>query len=93
MVPDLDTGRAEQVGQRTAAPTALVCRYCRNTQASGLLCERCGMKLPKARLEAQVAPKAQAPASGDWTECPSCHTPGRAGRPCATCGMAIPASN
>ncbi len=92
-VQDLDTGRAEQVGARTAAPTVLVCRYCRNTQASGLLCERCGMKLPKMQQAAAVAPKAQAAASGDWAECPMCHTPGRAGRSCATCGTSIPAAN
>ena len=45
---DLDPGRAPADGTSSAAPTVATCRYCRNVQASGLFCERCGMRLPWA---------------------------------------------
>ncbi len=39
-VPELDTGRAADDGVRTAVPTgAVVCRYCRNVQAEGMVCD------------------------------------------------------
>ncbi|MGZ3459004.1 MAG: hypothetical protein ACXU86_10935, partial [Archangium sp.] len=48
---DMDTGRELSDGQRTAVPTGpAVCRYCRNVQESGAVCDRCGMRLPKLRL-------------------------------------------
>ena len=35
-------------GQRTVLQVgAVTCRYCRNVQSTGSLCERCGMKLPQ----------------------------------------------
>ena len=45
---DLDSGRAAPEGAPAVAPTVATCRYCRNVQASGLFCDRCGMRLPWA---------------------------------------------
>jgi hypothetical protein len=93
-IEDMDTGRALSDGARTAAPSGpIVCRYCRTPQASGLICERCGMRLPKLR---QAAPEASAAsglvAAGEWTKCEKCHSHTRAGRACVSCGVAVPAA-
>jgi hypothetical protein len=55
---DLDTGREVTAPERTP-PTlvSVTCRYCRNVQASGLMCERCGMRLPwSPRVVSSVLP-------------------------------------
>ncbi|WP_371876542.1 hypothetical protein [Pyxidicoccus fallax] len=85
---ELDTGRAQDDGVRTAAPVgAVVCRYCRNVQADGLLCDRCGMRLPKARPAATAAAGAKRADDDDgWTNCTSCQTRVRRGRACSECG-------
>lgn len=86
---ELDTGRAQDDGVRTAAPVgAVVCRYCRNVQAEGMLCDNCGMRLPRARPAATAAAGAKRP-GGDadaWLPCPTCHTPTRPGKACSECG-------
>lgn len=85
-VPDLDTGRAVDDGQRTAAPSgAVTCRYCRNVQASGTICDKCGMRLPKA-----PAPRTQQAAAEDgWTICTDCGTRALIGRLCPSCGTRV----
>ena len=88
-VPELDTGRAQDDGVRTAAPVgAVVCRYCRNVQAQGLLCDNCGMRLPRARVAATAVATAKRPGGDDeaWAACSSCHTPVRPGKVCSECG-------
>jgi hypothetical protein len=93
-IQDMDTGRAASDGARTALPTGpLVCRYCRTPQASGLICDRCGMRLPKLRQTAP-APSAESAlvAAGEWTKCTKCHTHTRAGRACVSCGSHVPAA-
>ena len=91
---DMDTGRAASDGTRTAAPSgAVVCRYCRNVQATGAVCERCGMRLPKLRMErTETAAPAGRVEAGEWTRCPRCHSNTRAGRACTSCGTLVPAS-
>ncbi len=44
---ELESGREETQVERTV-PTAgpVTCRYCRHVQASGALCDDCGMRLP-----------------------------------------------
>ncbi|AKJ03195.1 hypothetical protein ATI61_118135 [Archangium gephyra] len=93
-VQDMDTGRAVSDGLKTAAPTGpVVCRYCRNVQDIGAVCDRCGMRLPKARLAPTAASGPGALVqSGERTACPKCHTPGYAGRACVTCSTLIPAA-
>ncbi|GHG99819.1 hypothetical protein [Comamonas sp. JC664] len=85
---ELDTGRAADDGVRTAAPLgAVVCRYCRNTQAAGLLCDNCGMRLPRVRPAAGAAVAGRPTADDDgWRACTSCHTPVRPGKACPECG-------
>jgi ribosomal protein L34E len=92
-IPDIDTGRAASDGVRTAAPAgAVVCRYCRNVQDTGAVCDRCGMRLPKVRMATPEASAAPA-ASGERTRCPRCHTPAHAGRACITCGTLVPSAD
>jgi hypothetical protein len=89
LMEDLDTGRAQDDGVRTAAPTgAVVCRYCRNVQAQGLLCDHCGMRLPRARLAATPVVGAKGTGVDDegWAACSTCHTPVRPGKVCSECG-------
>lgn len=93
-VADLDTGRAADDGVRTAAPTgAVVCRYCRNVQAEGLVCDKCGMRLPKARPTPQAGAKgAGASASEEdatWMPCQKCRTPTRPNKICSVCGTRV----
>ncbi|WP_434390336.1 hypothetical protein [Melittangium boletus] len=93
-VDDMDTGRALSDGHRTAAPTGpAICRYCRTPQESGLVCDRCGMRLIKMRTPppAQAQGEALVP-SGEWTKCTKCHTNARAGRACVSCGTPVPAA-
>lgn len=54
-LPDLDPGRAAPEGPPAVAPAVVTCRYCRNVQASGLFCDRCGMRLPWAAPAAVAA--------------------------------------
>jgi hypothetical protein len=84
---ELDTGREPADGVRTPAPTGpAVCRYCRNVQAEGLVCEKCGMRLPRPR-PAAAAPREDAEAT--FARCPRCHVKGRVGRPCTDCGTVV----
>ncbi|AEI66859.1 hypothetical protein [Corallococcus macrosporus] len=84
---ELDTGRAADDGVRTAAPLgAVVCRYCRNTQATGLLCDHCGMRLPRAKPAAAAAPGRPSADDDGWRSCASCHTRVRVGKACPECG-------
>lgn len=87
---ELETGREQDDGVRTAVSTgAATCRYCRNVQAEGLVCEKCGMRLPRLR-PAFAAPREEA--EGAWGRCPRCHTRGRTGRACTDCGTVVRAS-
>jgi hypothetical protein len=92
-LPDLDTGRAADDGVRTAAPSgAVVCRYCRNVQAEGAVCDRCGMRLPRVRPTAAAAPGAKGAASGEdqpWLPCQKCRTPTRPNKICTVCGTRV----
>ncbi|MCY1078926.1 hypothetical protein [Archangium lansingense] len=91
---EMDTGRAISDGTRTAVPSGpVVCRYCRNVQDIGNVCDRCGMRLPKVRLTQPEASAASGRVqAGARTTCPKCHTPGYAGRACVTCSTVIPAA-
>ena len=87
-LPDLDTGRFADASERTAhSAGAVTCRYCRNVQATGVFCDRCGMRLPR-----YVAP---APDAGDARaeDAPmvphACGAITRAGMPCGSCGVFV----
>ncbi|MFL5318303.1 MAG: hypothetical protein ACJ790_01505 [Myxococcaceae bacterium] len=91
-VADLELGREVDDGVRTAAPTgAVTCRYCQNVQAEGLICNRCGMRLPKARIEAEAVAGSPNPKKEPvWTRCKRCGAPAKAEEPCRDCGTFVP---
>jgi ribosomal protein L32 len=91
VVPELDTGRAADDGVRTAAPTgAVICRYCRNVQAEGLVCDRCGMRLPRARMAPAATAKGGVSAEDlTWLPCQKCRTPTRPNKICTVCGTRV----
>jgi len=84
---EMDSGRAEPVGPAVAAPSGPVtCRYCRHVQPGGVLCEACGMSLPRA-------PRAKAAAGAfdedGWGLCQKCGTRAQNGRRCGECGAQV----
>lgn len=80
---DIDLGRAQDDGVRTAAPVgAVTCRYCRNVQAAGLFCDHCGMRLPKVQA---AKPQASAPSDTSLVIC-GCGAKAIIGRRCGSCG-------
>jgi hypothetical protein len=91
-IADLAQDRAVDDGVRTAAPTgAVMCRYCRNVQASGLICNTCGMRLPKP------APPQPTQASGSNVvysrgdaRCKACGAPATPAQRCSECGALTP---
>ncbi len=83
-VAELADDRAPDDGVRTAAPSGQVtCRYCKNVQPTGTVCERCGMKLPRA-LVIESAAKA-----AEWVRCRACGAPGPVGERCKECGRPV----
>lgn len=90
-VADLTVDRAPDDGVRTALPTgAITCRYCRHVQATGNVCERCGMKLP--RVAAAAAAPAPTARKGEpiKVRCKACGAPATAGERCTDCGNEVP---
>jgi rRNA maturation protein Nop10 len=84
---DLDTGREAPAAEHTPPSDGTVtCRYCRNVQASGLLCERCGLRLPWSRPAARATDPAQPQAV---LACPQCGARTVQGRRCSNCGSAV----
>jgi hypothetical protein len=81
---ELETGREPVSLEKTPPSVASVtCRYCRNVQTAGLMCERCGMRLP---WSARVAP-ATAPTDPDvLVRCPRCGVRTYQRERCASCG-------
>lgn len=92
-IADLSIDRAPDDGVRTAAPTgAVTCRYCRNVQAAGLICNTCGMRLPKVvepPAPPQGAVKAPVYVRGD-VRCRACGAPAVPGERCSECGALAP---
>lgn len=90
-VADLSEDRVPDDGRRTPVATGpMTCRYCRNLQATGSMCDRCGMKLPfvSAAPDAVVGQLI-----GDFeskVRCRSCGAPAKAGERCGDCGREVP---
>lgn len=88
-LPDLDLGRSQDDGVRTVLPVGqVVCRYCRNVQAGGLLCERCGMRLPVVPRALAAAPPRAGEEEGQ-VRCQECGSRAHAGRRCGNCGVLV----
>ena len=83
---DLDSGR-EAPAERTP-PTLgpMTCRYCRNVQASGLLCERCGLRLPWGPALGGVA---RAPEAELLVRCQACGERTYPHERCSSCGSVL----
>lgn len=84
---ELDRGRATSEGPPATVPPVATCRYCRNVQASGLFCDRCGMRLPwVVRAAASVTVQ-----STDLRVCKRCgeRSPPTMER-CGACGALLP---
>lgn len=85
---ELTVDRAPDDGVRVAPPTgAMTCRYCRNVQATGSICERCGMRLPLAIIVPQADGQAKRPAEPVHARCRACGAPATAGERCGDCGQ------
>jgi hypothetical protein len=85
-LPEVDLGRYVDTGPRTPLSLTRVCRYCKNTQAEGLTCDRCGMLLPSAALEASE-PAASRPGEEEIIKCPQCGSRVAVGQVCGGCGI------
>ncbi len=83
---DLDSGREAPSLERTPPSVGPVtCRYCRNVQASGVLCERCGLRLPRSPREA-VASRVEAET---LVRCQQCGQRTLPRQRCTGCGAAL----
>lgn len=89
-VDDLSEDRVPDDGVRTPIATGpLTCRYCKTVQApgSGLICERCGMKLPRVAVAAVAATKKK---DVIWARCRTCGATAHGGERCGECGREVP---
>jgi hypothetical protein len=77
----LEASRHVDVEPRVQVSEAsgLTCRYCKNVQATGLVCERCGMRLPRVGA---LVPVGQAEGEGRCRACGVVVTPGERCREC-----------
>ena len=85
---DMTDDRAPDDGVRTEVPRgAVTCRYCRNVQALGGVCERCGMAIPRVPVPVAAATKKVLAVT---VRCKACGAPGLAGTRCKECGKELP---
>lgn len=88
---ELTVDRVPDDGARTVLPSGpITCRYCRNVQAAGSLCERCGMKLPVVIVVPEVIGGKLLSAEPVKVRCRACGAPATAGERCGDCGKEIP---
>lgn len=90
---EMAVDRVPDDGQRTAVnyDGPVTCRYCRNVQATGAICDRCGMKLPV--VAAPIAIVGTMVGGGDAdlkVRCRACGAPAKAGERCGDCGRDVP---
>ena len=87
---DLAEDRAPDDGVRTEAPVGEVsCRYCRHVQAEGLICDNCGMKLPKVAPAIVTVDTGKPKPSFESVRCRSCGAPAKPGQRCTDCGREV----
>ncbi len=90
-VADMTEDRAPDDGVRTEAPVGQVmCRYCRNVQAEGLICDTCGMKLPKVVASIVTVDSGKPKRALEMVRCKACGAPARPGERCSECGRDVP---
>jgi hypothetical protein len=89
-LPELDLGRAPDDPERTPTDAGPVtCRYCRHVQAVGLLCDQCGMRLPR-NVRAALA-TGPAPDRDALIRCPRCGERTYQRERCSSCGSVLTA--
>ena len=89
-IDDISEDRVPDDGVRTAIGTGpLTCRYCKNVQAAGSICDKCGMKLPQVAVAA-VAAGTKKKKLDVWTRCRACAAPALGGENCRECGRPVP---
>jgi hypothetical protein len=85
---DLDMGREQDSGERTAAPTeSAICPFC-GTPSLDAVCDVCGRR--KFRSAAAAEEAGPAAVSGDTRVCPSCFARVAVEVRCSECGMPFP---
>ncbi|MFT3708006.1 MAG: hypothetical protein QM817_10155 [Archangium sp.] len=90
-IADLSVDRVPDDGIRTALPQgAVTCRYCRNVQATGTMCDRCGMRLPIVAQPDLLVGAIVGKIEDVKTRCRSCGAPATAGQKCGDCGRDVP---
>lgn len=88
---EMQVDRVPDDGQRTVLPTGPVpCRYCRHVQASGVMCERCGMRLPVVVEEVGLIVGVAEGRIELKTRCKACGAPALGGQRCGDCGAEVP---
>ncbi|MFO0599454.1 MAG: hypothetical protein U0228_29380 [Myxococcaceae bacterium] len=88
---DMAVDRVPDDGSRTPLPAGPVtCRYCRNVQASGSICDRCGMRLPQVIVVPEAVAGKLLNAEDLKVRCRSCGAPAKAGEKCGDCGRDVP---
>jgi len=75
-------------GQRTQLSATRACRYCGNVQQGGILCDRCGLRLPGAEAYTR-ATTANRGSESEPMPCPACSVKGLPGQRCRACGAFI----
>lgn len=85
-VPGIEPTRFEDDGQRTTVSATRTCRYCGNIQQGGVLCERCGLRLPGSEVARPAKKQSGEPQP---IPCPACSVLGFAGTRCRGCGAFI----
>ncbi len=87
---ELESGREPPSHDRTPPSASVTCRYCRNVQAEGLLCERCGMRLP---WRAKAAPAPSILDADLLVRCLRCGVRTYQRERCASCGSELTAQS
>jgi hypothetical protein len=79
--------------ERTALPGGPTpCRYCRHVQATGNVCDRCGMRLNRVRPTSSAAPASGGRPEDAPAVMHACGARTRPGAPCSSCGAFVPLS-
>jgi hypothetical protein len=87
-MPEMSDDRAPDDGVRTVLTEGpATCRYCRNVQAEGAMCDRCGMKLQRV-APSDVIAGTEIPA--ERVRCKACGASSLAGQRCGDCGQLVP---
>ena len=89
-MPEMDRGREAEVERTPLPPGPIPCRYCQHIQATGRICDRCGMRLPRAPDPTGPPPAARVAAPDELVRCSACGERTYPGARCASCGALLP---